>query len=56
MKNRDPQARECGLFMCDRMRGAYCCRKCDRRRKCGNPCLNTPEKCGHYHEGGVRNE
>lgn len=51
-KNADPAARECRIFMCDRRRGAYCCRKCKDREKCKNPCLNSPERCGAYNEGG----
>lgn len=50
MKNNDPRAKACKIFFCDRKRGAYCCRKCDRLQKCGNPCLNSPDKCGQYTE------
>lgn len=39
----------CTLFKCIRLRaGKLCCRFCDRRDICFNPCLNDPEKCGKY--------
>ena len=47
-RNKDPKARTCDIFMCDKMRGAYCCRECQHFKKCANPCRNTPDKCGHY--------
>lgn len=53
-KNRDPLARECGLFYCDKKRGGYCCYKCVLRKRCKNHCKNSPDKCGKYNEGGVK--
>lgn len=46
--NKDPAARACAIFMCDKRKGAYCCRKCHLRQSCRNPCLNSPERCGQY--------
>lgn len=39
-------SRMCKLFNCDRKHGNYCCTDCERRRKCKNPCLNHPSRCG----------
>lgn len=42
--------RMCAIFNCDRRRGSYCCADCPDRRKCKNPCLNGPERCGQVKE------
>ena len=47
-KEKDPKATECSLFYCDNMRGGYCCRKCASFKRCKNPCLNDPAKCGYH--------
>lgn len=47
-RNKDPKARACKIFMCDRRRGSYCCRECKHLKKCKTPCNNTPDKCGFY--------
>ena len=36
----------CRLFNCDLRHGNYCCAGCDRKDKCKNHCLNSPDKCG----------
>ena len=38
----------CRIFSCPKLRGVSykCCYFCDKRDKCSERCLNTPEKCG----------
>lgn len=38
----------CRIFSCPRLRGVSykCCFYCEKRDKCSERCLNTPEKCG----------
>ena len=38
--------RKCKQFYCDTMRERTCCYECPTRKKCKNPCLNSPDKCG----------
>lgn len=38
----------CKIFHCDHRGDRYCCGFCPRRKKCKNPCLNNPSKCGQY--------
>ena len=37
---------KCLLFNCDKKHKNQCCYFCDNRKKCKNPCLNNPQKCG----------
>lgn len=39
---------KCGLFMCYRRVGHYCCTHCQLQDKCSNPCMNGPERCGYF--------
>lgn len=42
----------CEIFFCDQKRERHCCTYCPDRNKCGNPCLNNPEKCNrHFIQG-----
>jgi len=42
------EPRRCSLFNCDRRHGNICCQDCGykKTRKCKNPRLNGPERCG----------
>lgn len=39
---------KCKIFSCTRMHyiSNFCCKFCERRDKCTDPCLNDPAKCG----------
>jgi len=42
----------CEIFFCDRKRERHCCAFCPDKKRCGNPCLNNPEKCEkHFIQG-----
>lgn len=42
----------CEIFFCDMKRERYCCMYCNDRKRCTNPCLNSPEKCeSHFIQG-----
>lgn len=43
--------RKCTQFYCDTMRERVCCCGCPNRKKCKNPCLNSPDKCGLEDKG-----
>lgn len=36
----------CTRFHCDHMGDRVCCANCEKYRKCKNPCMNDPRKCG----------
>ena len=38
----------CKIFHCDSRGDRYRCALCPRRKKCKNPCLNSPGKCRQY--------
>ena len=40
------ELRKCRLFTCNKRRGNYCCRDCDRNDRCKGACKNDPDKCG----------
>lgn len=44
------EQRMCSVFMCDHRGDRYCCQDCKYRKKCKNPCLNIPERCGLLQE------
>ena len=41
---------KCDLFSCRSTynMGRVCCRKCPMLAFCENPCINSPERCGHF--------
>lgn len=41
---------KCQIFHCDRRGDRYCCFYCERKKKCKNPCLNHPDRCGQAFE------
>ncbi len=41
-----PKQRYCKQFYCDAKRDRLCCADCPDKKKCKNPCLNSPKKCG----------
>lgn len=43
---------KCQIFHCDRRGDRYCCFYCERKKKCKNPCLNRPDRCGQAFEEG----
>jgi len=43
--------RKCKQFYCDVKRERVCCRDCENRKSCKNPCLNSPDKCGLEEKG-----
>lgn len=48
---REYAGRYCSIFYCDRHRERRCCADCwhKKHRKCKNPCLNDPTRCGLQH-------
>lgn len=36
----------CKIFYCADCGDMICCTTCDKRDRCGNPCLNDPSRCG----------
>ena len=41
---------QCKIFSCSRSSSGTvnnrCCFYCEKKEKCGDPCLNHPERCG----------
>lgn len=44
------------IASCDYSRRGRCCFDCDEAENCENICLNTPDKCGRFSEGGAEIE
>lgn len=36
-------------------RRGYCCYHCSKYQECEYRCLNTPDKCGSFYTGGMKN-
>jgi len=36
----------CSIFNCDKKHMNQCCALCPDLRRCKNPCLNHPDRCG----------
>ena len=43
--------RMCSRFHCDDRGDRYCCADCPKYRRCLNPCLNDPSRCGLMDDG-----